>query len=139
MRQKITLWLWVASILVISAVGAHYTRSWQGRSVPSPAGYVDFFGITFFLLSITIVTGVWKSRPYKPNDRVGYPIRRIMMFLLKSIFLLFVPLGLLAGWLRDWLFLEQRAMVYAVFALVSTAGFVMAKRLAATPGQDPQP
>lgn len=132
MKPKHEAFLWIAGILVFCAVGSHWGRVWRGRSVPSFADYVDFVGIIFFLLSITIVTGVWKSRPNKPNDPFGNAMRWILMFGLKVIFLLFVPIALLVTWLREWLFLGQRAMIYGAYALVSTAAFVIASRLAAS-------
>jgi hypothetical protein len=132
MKPQLEGSLWIAGILVFCAVGSHLGWMWRGRSVPSLADYVDFVGITFFLLSITIVTGLWKSRPNKPKDPVGNATRWLLTFGLKVIFLVVVPIGLLANWLRDWLFLGQRAMVYGAFALVATAGFVIASRLAAS-------
>ena len=128
--KRLEPWLWITGIVLFSAVGTHYSRVWRGRTVASMADYVDFVGITFFLLSITIVTGLWKSRPNKPNDPVGNAIRLLLMFVLRLTFLLIIPITLLGGWLRDRLFLGQRAMVYGVFALVSIAGFVIASRLA---------
>jgi hypothetical protein len=124
--------LWITGILVVSTVGAHLGRMWRGRSVPSFADYIDFAGIAFILLSITIATGVWRSKRNKPNDIVGNAVRKIGLFAFKVIFLLVVPGTLLAHWLREWLFLGQRAMVYGAFVLVSTAGFVIASRLAAS-------
>jgi hypothetical protein len=134
--RPLGLYLWSAGILVLCTVGTHLGRMWRGRSVPTFADYVDFAGIAFFMLFITIVTGMWRSRPNDPNNLVGNAMRMIVMFALRMIFLLIVPVALLAPWLRDWLFLGQRAMVYGVFALVSAAGFVIATRLAAARKQD---
>ena len=132
MKPKLEVSLWIAGILVVSTVGAHLKREWLGRWVPSFADYVDFVGITFFLLSISIVTGMWRSRPNDPNNLVGNAIRMILMFALRVTFLLIIPIALLVPWLRDWLFLGQRAVLYGAYALVSTAGFVVVSRLAAS-------
>jgi hypothetical protein len=132
MKPKHEAFLWIAGILVFSTVGSHLARMWRGRSVPSFADYVDFAGITFIMLSITIVTGMWRSRPNDPNNLVGNAMRMILMFVSRVTFFLIIPVALLVPWLRDWLFLGQRAMIYGVIALVSTAGFVIASRLAAS-------
>lgn len=132
MKPKHEAFLWIAGILVFSIVGTHLGRMWRGRSVPSFADYVDFAGIAFFMLSITIVIGMWRSRPNDPNNLVGNAMRMILMFALRVIFLLIIPVALLVPWLRDWLFLGQRAMIYGAYVLVSTAAFVIASRLAAS-------
>ena len=127
--KRLKPYLWSGGLVLFSVCLWHVTEMWRGRSVPSFADYVDLIGITFFLLSITIVAGAWKSRPNKLRDPVGNAIRGILMFGLKVTFLLIVPITLLGGWLRERLFLGQRAMVYGVFALVSIAGFLIARRL----------
>jgi hypothetical protein len=136
MKPKLEASLWIAGILVFCTVGSHFGRIWRGRSVPSLADYVDFVGITFLMFSITIVTGLWRSRPNDSNNLVGNAIRMILMFVLRVIFLWFIPIALLVPWLRESLFLGQRAMIYGVFVLVATAGFVIASRIAAAKAKD---
>ncbi len=134
MRPKLEASLWIAGILVFTVVTSHWMRVWRGRSVPSFADYVDFAGIAFFMLFTTIVIGLWRSSPNGSN-LVRNAIRRILMFLLRLTFFLIIPVAVLVPWLREWLFLGQRAMLYGGFALMATAGWVIARRLAAAKAQ----
>jgi hypothetical protein len=128
-NNRLEGYLWIAGILVFCTVGTHLSLIWRGRLVPSFAGYVDTVGLMGIMIVINIAAGVFPSKQVKgPGRELEGAARLLFIFPLKVLFLMIIPAVLLNDWLRGMLSLGQRAMLYGAFALVSTAGFVIARQ-----------
>jgi hypothetical protein len=121
-------YLWIAGIVIFSAASVVLDSKWRKRRAVPPADFVDAFAAIGILIVVTILLGVFEPSPHTATGpaAIGESFWRLFAWVLKALFLVFVPAMVLVNVLRRFLDFRRRSMIYGVFALLAGTGFYIA-------------